>query len=117
MTLDKDAAHTRQFDDYMIRKLDKDAAYTRQLDDYLMRRLDKIECSVEEMKESFLAISSKLDKISDSQENSETPIEAMRSVLKAGGMLKWSVSTIVVLCAGFAAIITAVEAFQRWLGK
>jgi predicted histidine transporter YuiF (NhaC family) len=38
-------------------------------------------------------------------------------------MMKWAVSTVVVVCAGFAAVMTAweavqkLEAVQKWLGK
>jgi|SRR6056300_427573 hypothetical protein len=97
--------------------LDKDAAYTRQLDDYLMRRLEKMEASVDKMEREFSEISRKLDKITEAYDLNKPYVDAMRSVLEAGGILKWSVSTIVVLCAGFAAVMTAWEALQRWLGK
>jgi len=97
--------------------LDKEAAYTRQLDDYLMRRLDKMEATIDEMKDDFSEISTKLDKLAEAHDYNKPSIDAMKSILEAGGMLKWSVSTIVVLCAGFAAVMTAWEALQKWLGK
>ena len=97
--------------------LDKEVAYTRQLDDYLMRRLDKMEATIDEMKDDFSEISAKLDKLTESHNSNKPSIDAIKSVLDAGGMLKWSVSTIVVLCAGFAAVMTAWEALQKWLGK
>lgn len=97
--------------------LDKDVSYTRQLDDYLMHRLERIEASVDKMEREFYEISRKLDKISEAYDLNKPSVDAMRSVLEAGGILKWSVSTIVVLCAGFAAVMTAWEALQRWLGK
>jgi predicted transcriptional regulator len=97
--------------------LDKDVTYTRQLDDYLMRRLDKMEATIDGMKDDFSKISAKLDKLAEAYDYNKPSIDAMKSVLEAGGMLKWSVSTIVVLCAGFAAVMTAWEALQKWLGK
>ena len=97
--------------------LDKDAVYTRQLDDYLMRRLERMEASVDNMEREFSEISKKLDRIAEAYDFNKPSVDAMRSILEAGGMLKWSVSTIVVLCAGFAAVMTAWEAMQRWLGK
>lgn len=97
--------------------LDQEAAYTRQLDDYLMRRLDKMEATIDEMKGDFSEISAKLDKLAEAHDGNKPSIDAMKSVLEAGGMLKWSVSTIVVLCAGFAAVMTAWEALQKWLGR
>lgn len=97
--------------------LDKESTYTRQLDDYLMRRLDKMEATIDEMKDNFSEISTKLDKLTESHNGNKPSIDAMKSILEAGGMLKWSVSTIVVLCAGFAAVMTAWEALQKWLGK
>lgn len=97
--------------------LDKDVTYTRQLDDYLMRRLDKMEATIDEMKDDFSKVSAKLDKLTESHNGNKPSIDAMKSILEAGGMLKWSVSTIVVLCAGFAAAMTAWEALQKWLGK
>jgi predicted transcriptional regulator len=97
--------------------LDKDVTYTRQLDDYLMRRLDKMEATIDGMKDDFSKISAKLDKLAEAHDYNKPSIDAMKSVLEAGGMLKWSVSTIVVLCAGFAAVMTAWEALQKWLGK
>lgn len=97
--------------------LDKESTYTRQLDDYLMRRLDKMEAMIDGMKDDFSKISAKLDKLAEAHDYNKPSIDAMKSVLEAGGMLKWSVSTIVVLCAGFAAVMTAWEALQKWLGK
>lgn len=97
--------------------LDKDATYTRQLDDYLMRRLDKMEATIDEMKDDFSEISAKLDKLAEAHDSNKPFIDAVKSVLEAGGMLKWSVSTIVVLCAGFAAVMTAWETLQKWLGR
>jgi hypothetical protein len=97
--------------------LDKNSDYTRQLDDYLMRRLEKMEYAVEDMRREFLEISRKLDKISEYYDGNKPSIDAIKSVLDAGGMLKWSVSTVVVLCAGFAAVITALEAFNKWFVK
>lgn len=97
--------------------LDKDANYTRQLDVYLMQRLDKFEDTINEMKVEFSEISDKLNKIADAQEHNKPSIEAIRSMLNAGGLLKWSVSTIVIICAGFATIMTAWEMLQKWLGK
>ena len=97
--------------------LDKDANYTRQLDVYLMQRLDKFEDTINEMKVEFSEISEKLNKIADAQEHNKPSIDAIRSMLNAGGLLKWSVSTIVIICAGFATIMTAWEALQKWLGK
>jgi predicted transcriptional regulator len=97
--------------------LDKDVTYTRQLDDYLMRRLDKMEATIDGMKDDFSKISAKLDKLAEAHDYNKPSIDAMKSILEAGGMLKWSVSTIVVLCAGFAAVMTAWEALQKWLGK
>lgn len=97
--------------------LDKEAAYTRQLDDYLMCRLDKMEATIDKLKDDFSEISAKLDKLTESHNSNKPSIDAMKSVLGAGGMLKWSVSTIVVLCAGFAAVMTAWEALQKWLGR
>jgi predicted transcriptional regulator len=97
--------------------LDKESTYTRQLDDYLMRRLDKMEATIDGMKDDFSKISAKLDKLAEAHDYNKPSIDAMKSVLEAGGMLKWSVSTIVVLCAGFAAVMTAWEALQKWLGK
>lgn len=97
--------------------LDKDTTYTRQLDDYLMRRLDKMEATIDEVKDDFSKISAKLDKLAEAHDYNKPFIDAVKSVLEAGGMLKWSVSTIVVLCAGFAAVMTAWEVLQKWLGK
>lgn len=97
--------------------LDKSDPYGRQMDDFLMRRLDKMETAVEEMRKEFAAIAGKLDKLTEAQECNQPSIAAMKSVLDAGGMLKWSVSTIVVICAGFAAVMTAWEALQKWLGR
>ncbi|MBK9952836.1 MAG: hypothetical protein IPP10_15415 [Candidatus Competibacteraceae bacterium] len=97
--------------------LDKEANYTRQLDDYLMRRLDKMEATIDEMKENFSEITAKLDKLAEANDCNKPSIEAMKSVLGAGGMLKWSVSTIVVICAGFVAVMTAWEALQKWLER
>lgn len=97
--------------------LDKDTSYTRQLDDYLMRRLDKMEATIDKMKDDFSEISAKLDKLAESHNSNKPSIDTIKSILDAGGMLKWSVSTIVVLCAGFAAIMTALEALQKWLGR
>lgn len=97
--------------------LDKDASYTRQLDDYLMRRLDKMEATIDEMKDDFSEISAKLDKLAEAHNRNKPSIDMMKSILNAGGMLKWSVSTVVVLCAGFAAVMTAWEALQKWLGR
>ncbi|MBK7544102.1 MAG: hypothetical protein IPI57_20690 [Candidatus Competibacteraceae bacterium] len=97
--------------------LDKEANYTRQLDDYLMRRLDRMESTIYEMKDDFASISEKLNKIADAQEYNKPPIDAIRSMLNAGGLLKWAVSTIVILCAGFATAMTAWEVLQKWLGK
>lgn len=97
--------------------LDKDVTYTCQLDDYLMRRLDKMEATIDGMKDDFSKISAKLDKLAEAHDYNKPSIDAMKSVLEAGGMLKWSVSTIVVLCAGFAAVMTVWEALQKWLGK
>lgn len=97
--------------------LDKDASYTRQLDDYLMRRLDKMEATIDEMKDDFSEISAKLDKLIEAHNRNKPSIDAMKSILDAGGMLKWSVSIVVVLCAGFAAVMTAWEALQKWLGR
>lgn len=82
-----------------------------------MRRLDKMEATIDEMKDDFSEISVKLDKLTEAHNCNKPSIDAMKSVLEAGGMLKWSVSTIVVLCAGFAAVMTAWEALQKWLGR
>lgn len=97
--------------------LDKETTYTRRLDDYLMRRLDKMEATIDEMKDDFFKISTKLDKLAEAHDYNKPSIDAMKSVLGASGMLKWSISTIVVLCAGFAAVMTAWETLQKWLGK
>lgn len=97
--------------------LDQEAAYTRQLDDYLMRRLDKMEATIDEMKDDFSEISAKLDKLTEAHNGNKPSIDAMKSILETGGMLKWSVSTVVVLCAGFAAVMTAWETLQKWLGR
>lgn len=97
--------------------LDKDAEYTRQLDVYLMQRLDKFEATIDEMRVKFSEISEKLNKMSDSQEHDKPFIEAIKSILTASGILKWAISTIVIICAGFATIMTAWEMFQKWLGK
>ncbi len=97
--------------------LDKTDPYLRQMDDFLMRRLDRLELSVDDMRKEFLTISGKLDKISEAQKCNQPSISAMKSVLDAGGMLKWSVSTVVVICASFAAIMTGWEALQKWLGR
>lgn len=97
--------------------LDKETTYTRRLDDYLMRRLDKMEATIDEVKDDFSKISTKLDKLAEAHDYNKPSIDAMKSILDAGGMLKWSVSTVVVLCAGFAAVMTAWEALQKWLGR
>lgn len=97
--------------------LDKSDPYGRQMDDFLMRRLDKMETAVDEMRKEFSTIALKLDKLAEAQEGNQPSIAAMQSVLNAGGMLKWSVSTIVVICAGFAAVMTAWEAVQKWFVK
>jgi predicted transcriptional regulator len=97
--------------------LDKNVPYARQLDDYLMRRLDKMESAIEEMKEHHSDIAVKLNKLAEAHDSNKPFIDAMRSILEASGMLKWSVSTVVVICAGFAAVMTAWEALQKWLGK
>ena len=97
--------------------LDKSEHYGRQMDDFLMRRLDKLENDVDDMRKEFASIAAKLDKISDAQERSQPSIAAMKSVLDAGGMLKWSVSTVVVICAGFAAVMTVWETVQKWFVK
>lgn len=97
--------------------LDKSDSYSRRMDDYLMHRLDKMETAIEEMREDFADISVKLDKLTEAQEGNQPSIAAMKSVLDAGGMLKWSVSTIVVICAGFAAVMTALEVVQKWFVK
>lgn len=97
--------------------LDKETTYTRRLDDYLMRRLDKVEATIDEMKDDFSEISAKLDKLAEAHNRNKPSIDTMKSILDAGGMLKWSVSTVVVLCAGFAAVMTAWEALQKWLGR
>ena len=96
---------------------DNEVIYTRQLDDYLVRRLEKMEASVDLLKNELASINAKLDKIAEVHNHNKPSIDAMKSILDAGGMLKWSVSTIVVLCAGFAAAMTAWEALQKWLGK
>lgn len=98
-------------------KLDGEASYTRRLDDYLMQRLDKMESTIDDMKKNFSEIAMKLDKLAEAHDCSKPSIEAMKSIVDAGGMLKWSVSTIVVICAGFAAVMTAWEALQKWLGR
>lgn len=97
--------------------LDKNVPYARQLDDYLMRRLDKMESAIEEMKERHSDIAVKLNKLAEAHDSNKPFIDAIRSILEASGMLKWSVSTVVVICAGFAAVMTAWEALQKWLGK
>lgn len=104
--------------------LDKQSdPYGRQMDDFLMRRLDRMEAVVDEMRMKFSDIAVKLDKIAETQELNQPSISAMKSVLDAGGMMKWAVSTVVVVCAGFAAVMTAweavqkLEAVQKWLGK
>lgn len=101
----------------LVMTLNKNSDYTRQLDDYLMNRLEKMEYAVEDMRREFLEISRKLDKISEYYDGNKPSIDAIKSVLEAGGMLKWSVSTVVVMCAGFAAIMTAWEVLQKWLAK
>lgn len=97
--------------------LDKDANYTRQLDVYLMQRLDKFEATIDEMRVKFSEISEKLNKMSDSQEHDKPFIEAIKSILTASGILKWAISTIVIICAGFATVMTAWEVLQKWPGK
>lgn len=97
--------------------LEKETPYARQMDDFLMHRLDRLEGAVDEMKGRFTAISAQLDKISEAQASSQPPIRMMKSVMDAGWLLKWSVSTIVVFCMSFAAVMTGWEALQKWLGK
>lgn len=89
----------------------------RQIDDYLMRRLDRLESAVDDMRNEFATIAGKLDKISSAQDASQPSIAVMKTVLDAGGLLKWAVSTVVVACLGFAAVASAYEALQKWLGK
>ena len=97
--------------------IDKNAPYARQLDDYLMRRLDKMESAIEEMKEHHSDIAAKLNKLTEAHDSNKPFIDAMRSILEASGMLKWSVSTVVVICAVFAAVMTSWEALQKRIGK
>lgn len=97
--------------------LNDEASYTRRLDDYLMRRLDKMEATIDEMRKHYSDIAAKLDKLAEAHDGSRPSIDAMKSVLEAGWMLKWGVSTIVVIAAGFAAVMTVWEALQKWLGR
>lgn len=82
-----------------------------------MRRLDKMEATIDEMKDDFSEISAKLDKLAEAHDSNKPSIDAMKSVLGAGGLLKWAVTTIVVICAGFATIMTAWGTLQKWLEK
>lgn len=97
--------------------LNNEVPYTRRLDDYLMQRLDKMEFAIEETKEHYSDIAAKLDKLAEAYDRNKPSIDAMRSVLEAGGILKWSVSTIVVICAGFAAVMAAWETLLKWLER
>lgn len=97
--------------------LNEEANYTRRLDDYLMQRLAKLEATIDEMREHYSEIAVKLDKLAEANEHNKPFIEIIHSILSASGILKWTFSTAVVIAAGCAAVVTAVEFFQKWLEK
>lgn len=94
-----------------------DAQYGRQIDEFLMARITKLEASIDEIRKDLSQFSAKLDGISASQEKSKPSIDAMNGILGAGGILKWAVSTVVIVCMGFAAVMTAMETYQKWFVK